>query len=133
MNEPAANEATKRWFAEQLERFGAALRFNPADVLDDLASLEAAFPSPESYKVALEEAIHQLHVVVRQQPGKGMRGRLNVWRRHAFQSMPARGGKADLRIVYKASDGSEVELLGFGHRHVPRDIYQRLRSRHSPS
>ncbi|GAB6875637.1 hypothetical protein JCM13210_03630 [Thermaerobacter litoralis] len=73
--------------------------------------------------------LHQLTVVHRRHPGKPLQGRLKGWRRHAFQSQPQqKGARADLRIVYRRHDDS-TEILGFGHRHVPGDFYQRLRGR----
>lgn len=104
------------------------LLFRAEVVSKDLRALEKAFSDPQDYAAALAAILHQLQVVHRRQPGKDLEGRWLGWRRHAFQSRPQRGAKADLRIVYRRH-GDLTILLGFGHRHLPIDFYERLRGR----
>lgn len=101
---------------------------NADDVYDDLEALAKAFPDPERYATALRAILAQLRILVKQAPGKPMQGRYAGWRRHAFQSQQRRGARADLRIVYRI-EGGRAEVLGFGHRHDPVDVYLRLRER----
>ncbi len=123
------NDVAKLWFVAQLALFGDRLEFDPIDVWNDLLTLELAFPSPEQFGSAVGEVVHQLTVITASEPGKPMFGTFGGWKRHAFQSEPSIGGRADVRIVYKVSDDGRIALLGFGHRYLPNDIYLRLRVR----
>lgn len=104
------------------------LLFRAELVWEDLCDLASAYPDPQAHAEALAAILHQLAVVHLRQPGKDIQGRWQGWRRHAFQSQPQRGARADLRIVYRRHGDSTI-LLGFGHRHLPEDFYQRLRGR----
>lgn len=102
--------------------------FNEDDVVEDVQSLEEAFPDPREHTEALAAILHQLVVVHRRQPGKDLQGWLRGWRRHAFPSRKERGARADLRIAYRR-EGERTAILGFGHRRLPMDFYERLRGR----
>lgn len=104
------------------------LLINAEDVRTDLQDLERAYPDPQDHASALASILHQLAVVHIRQPGKDLQGRLQGWRRHAFQSRTQRGARADLRIIYRRN-GVLTEILGFGHRHLPEDFYRPLRGR----
>lgn len=50
---------------------------------------------------------------------------LSEWCSFHFQHHRARGAKADTRIIYRRTDDG-IQVRGFGHRHLPRDIYRRI-------
>lgn len=116
-------------FVQALEQFDNLL-IAAEDVRDDLGALTTAFPDPHQHWQALQAILKQLRILATHLPGKPMKGQLfGSWRRHAFESAPQRRGPADLRIVYRVHDDGTVEVLGFGHRHVPESLYGRLHDR----
>lgn len=101
------------------------LLIHAGDLSQDLRDLERAYPDIDAHSVALAAILHHLRIVHTQRPGKDLTGRLQGWRRHAFQSRASRRAKADLRIVYRPA-GDRTEILGIGHRHEPADIDSRM-------
>ncbi|CAM4355850.1 DUF3237 family protein [Paenibacillus alkaliterrae] len=51
------------------------------------------------------------------------------WDSYHFQSQRVQGHRADLRVVFQNVDHHTVRIKGFGHRHLPSDIYKRLKPR----
>ncbi|MBE3590655.1 MAG: hypothetical protein IMW98_07525 [Firmicutes bacterium] len=104
------------------------LLIHAGDLSRDLRDLEHAYPDAHAHWTALAAILHQLRIVHTRRPGKDLTGRFQGWRRHAFPARPERRARADLRIVYRPR-GDRTEMLGFGHRHAPADVYRRLSTR----
>lgn len=121
-NGHAENELHLLAFLEELDHW----LINAHDVKEDLDALRAAYPDPEQHWRAIQAIVHQMQVIPRRGPGKEMHGNYLGWTRRAFESHRQSGEPADLRIVYRVLGDGKVELLGFGHRHLPEDLYRRL-------
>lgn len=115
-------------FAEALAGLEGLL-IHAGDVFEDLVALEAAFPDPRRHAQALQAILGQLALLRRRTLGVALKGGFAGWRRHAFESARQSRAPADLRAVYRPLPDGRIELLGFGPRHVARDVYPRLRAR----
>lgn len=74
----------------------------------------------------IKNAIHQ--IVKTRIIGQALVGNLSDWMSFHFQSQRAQKHPSDLRIVYKDT-GTDINIRGFGHRHLPSDVYRRLYGR----
>lgn len=128
---PSHAEARKA-FLQDFGSFGARVLADEVHLVDDLFSLQMAFPDGAQYEMALQEILGQLRRLQGVVLGRAMRRRLQGWRRHAFVSGAGVLREEDLRIVYRPQGDAGIELLGFGHRDEPVDLYRRLEKRLKP-
>jgi len=100
---------------------GGRVLINAMDVKADLLILEQAFPDTATYAGALAAILNGItSLLSRRSPGGELKHALPGWRKHKCASPGS--ARLDLRIVFRA-DADRVELLGFGHRDDPWDLY----------
>lgn len=100
---------------------------NPGHLVNDVALLEYAFPDEYEFLAAVlatERAM--LHVEGGSVTSSGLRGSYSDWNSYHYQHRVGQGRPADMRLLWQRRD-SGLYVLGFGHRWIPRDIYERLR------
>ena len=118
-----SHTASKVFFAEKLVGFGASLRFDARETRQDLQVLQDAFPKPEDYDRALLEVLRYVTALMAGlKRGADLKGPLSGWQKCKGRSSTDSSGRDDLRIVFRALPNC-VELLGFGHRDEPWDLY----------
>ena len=127
---PSAKELCKQYrerFVAALRPLGDSLLINAEDVKTDLLVLEQVFADPSQYGNVLLQIAAQLSTLCAQPHlGKDLKGPLAGWRKHKISS--GRESRADLRILFRRT-GQQIELLGFGHRDEPYDVYRFVGSR----
>ena len=99
-----------------------------ADALvEDVIVLAAAFnQDPDVFPVVMMNVIKAFqNLLHKRNAGQPLTGNHVAWLSFHFQSRAIRKLKADMRIVYRDT-GSTLEILGFGHRWIPQEIYHRL-------
>lgn len=101
------------------------VRMDPRYVLEDTMLFAEAFPEEEEFTIAVANLIRSLKLLVhnRTTPA-GLKHQLAGWHSCHFQHRIAQGGPADCRIVYR-QQGETLDILAFGHRRRPSDIYKR--------
>lgn len=102
------------------------LRMDPDALLEDVYLLAYAFPDQDDFMVAVAStarAIGNLRAgrVTPAQLKYGFEG----WSSFRYQHHIEQGSRADCRIVFRRID-EDIEVKGFGHRRIPKDLYLRL-------
>lgn len=100
---------------------------NVDDLIEDVVLISEVWPDKDEFLTAalsVRRAIRQ--IVDGKVTGTKLSYGLSDWYSYHFQHIRQQGMKADMRIVYKP-DGDGIIVKGFGNRHLPKDIYQRLR------
>ncbi len=102
-----------------------------AYVASDLAELRFAFPRDDDFAAAASAVARELARALSAPStwGSALEHGLTGWRRSAFASAP--GLDADLRLIFRPSEGVGIDLLMFGLRYHPdtTSIYQIARAR----
>ena len=102
------------------------LHMNPDVLADDVILLAYVWPDEDEFKIAvtnLHRAMTQL--VEGDAEGGELKYDFAGWRSFHFPHRRGQHSRADMRIVYMRID-SGIRVKGFGNRHLPADIYQRL-------
>lgn len=102
------------------------LEMDPQALADDIVLLDRVWHDKREFKSAItsvHKAIEQL--VQGAVSGTPLKNNHKDWMSYHFQHRRSQGGKADMRIVYQLKAG-RIRVRGFGHRHLPVDIYRRL-------
>lgn len=105
------------------------LEMDPAYLLDDVILIAFVFNDEDSFKKAITQVIHSLHLIIEKRSiGQALSGNLTGWFSFHFQSKRINKHPADLRCVYTDVEKA-IQVRGFGHRHMPIDVYRRLYGR----
>lgn len=106
----------------------SGVRFNPQSLVEDVVLLSVSFPDAPSFELACANTARALEQLAKGRvAGAELKKELKGWRSYHYQPKVEQGANASCRIVYRnVADG--VEVMGFGHRHVPKDVYGRLNS-----
>lgn len=105
------------------------LEMDPNYLVDDVVLIAYVFTDEQFFKKAINQIVHSLHLIIEKRSiGQPLVGNLSGWFSFHFQSQKVNKHPADLRCVYKDA-GLEIQVRGFGHRHIPIDMYRRLYGR----
>jgi hypothetical protein len=118
---------TYRWIDHVASVQG--IEMDPDALVDDVVFIAYSFDQDDTFIAAMTQIVHSLLLLVkRRNMGQSLVGNFSDWRSFHFQSQRTKGHPADLRMVYKDT-GTSIRVRGFGHRHLPQNIYLRLYSR----
>lgn len=106
------------------------LSMDPVTLADDVVLMAFVFDVEATFLQAMNNVLRALTQLIdgkldKSQLARNYRG----WESYHFQSRRAQGQRADLRIVFQNVTSHSIRVKGFGHRHLPSDIYKRLISR----
>lgn len=96
-------------------------------LVEDIVLIAIAFDQDsEILSAVMTNTIEAFKLIVRDRSiGQELMGNKSVWSSYHFQSRRIRKQKADMRLVYRDS-GTSIQIMGFGHRWLPQQIYDRL-------
>ncbi|MDU1289433.1 MAG: hypothetical protein E6965_09595 [Bifidobacterium bifidum] len=100
---------------------------NVDDLIEDIVLLAEVWPDKDEFLTAslsIRRAIRQ--IIDGKVAGTELSYGLTGWYSYHFQHVRQQGMKADMRIVYQPTNDGII-VKGFGNRHLPKDIYRRLR------
>ncbi|MCH9276437.1 hypothetical protein JS533_009190 [Bifidobacterium amazonense] len=104
------------------------LSMNPTALLEDVLVLARSWNEPEEFRSAVEQTVRaMMRLSTGRVTGTSLIYSSAGWNSYHYQHARIRGAKADMRIVYRRTEDG-ILVKGFGNRHLPQDIYQRLRS-----
>lgn len=102
------------------------LCMSPDALLEDVFLLALAFPEQEDFMAACVNTRRALTLLVEGKvDSSALKHGFAGWRSYHYQHRVGQGVKATCRIVFRAGEGG-IEVKGFGHRHIPGDIYEHL-------
>lgn len=86
------------------------------------------FDNDENYKMVMNIIIQSLNGLNQGElKGEELSFNLSDWMSYHFQSTCSpKIGEEDLRTVYQFKEN--LNVLGFGHRYIPSDFYNRFKS-----
>ena len=100
--------------------------FDPQWLAEDIHLLAEAFPDPEEFAAATVSTGRALKSLVSDSVNAAdLDYDLKGWKSYHYQHRRAQRAKADMRIIYKR-ENDQCLVMGFGHRHVPANVYRRL-------
>lgn len=95
-------------------------------LVDDVVLVAYAFDDPQLFSAAIANIINAINLILRQRNvGTALVNNKAGWWSYHFQSQRNQRHTADMRIVYQ-DNGTTIRIMGFGHRWLPQDIYNRL-------
>lgn len=98
-------------------------------LVDDVVLVALVYDEEPVFKTAIANITTAFNLIVQKRNiGTSLRGNLSGWASFHFQSQRTQGHPADLRIVYQ-DVGADIQVRGFGNRHLPNDFYKRLYGR----
>ncbi|NGM17946.1 hypothetical protein GMI70_08090 [Eggerthellaceae bacterium zg-893] len=102
------------------------LAMDPNHLVEDVYLLAFAFPQDDDFKAAVASTCRAFSQIVE---GRVTTSSLKYdfagWRSYHYQPRVGQGSKAVCRIVFRPTQ-SGIEVKGFGHRRIPKDLYKRL-------
>lgn len=103
------------------------LRMPASSLAEDAFLLSVAFPDEEDFLAACSSTRRALEQLARGAIATSdLKYDFEGWRLFHYQHRVGQGVRAGMRIVFRVvKDG--IEVLGFGHRTIPIDVYGRLR------
>jgi hypothetical protein len=105
------------------------IEMDPNYLVDDVVLIAYVFIEEELFKKAINQIVHSLQLIIAKRSiGQPLAGNLTGWFSFHFQSQRVNKHPADLRCIYKDA-GVEIQVRGFGHRHLLSDIYTKLYGR----
>lgn len=103
------------------------VKMDPNALVDDVILMAYVFHERLSFLQAMNSVVRALEQIVNEKVSVSqLEHNLRGWDSYHFQSQRLQGQGADLRIIYQHVDSGSVYVRGFGHRHLPSDIYKRL-------
>lgn len=102
------------------------LHMDPDTLADDVILLAYVWPDEDEFKLAVT-SVHRAMTQLVEGIAEGSELKYDFagWHSLHFQHLRGQHSRADMRIVYqRVADG--IRVKGFGNRHLPSDIYQRL-------
>lgn len=105
------------------------IAIDPHVLLNDIVLIAYVFDEEILFMTAINQVKNAMNqVITTRNIGQPLTGSLSNWISSHFQSQRTQKQPADLRIVYQDT-GSNIHIRGFGHRHLPSNVYQRLYGR----
>ena len=102
------------------------LEMDPESLAEDVILIALAWPDEREFKAAITSVCRAIGQLLSETvSGTMLRYNHEEWMSYHFQHKRSQGGKADMRVIYQLREG-KVRVRGFGHRHIPADIYIRL-------
>ena len=102
------------------------IEMDPHALADDVVLLAVAFSDESDFKCAVASTCKELQrIAAGKTTDASLKYSYEGWFSHHYQHRKSQGQTADMRIVY-ARHCDVVRVRGFGHRHLPFDIYDRL-------
>lgn len=102
---------------------------NPAHLAYDVYLMGFAFPEKNAFEEAITRtAIILLKLVNGEIVATMLKRELHGWYSYHYQPSIGQGEKALCRVIFRFRDGG-LDVLGFGHRFIPEDVYVRLENR----
>ena len=98
-----------------------------ASLAEDVMCVALAFPEDQDFLAAITNTVKALRLISEDKvrPAE-LRWDFSGWLCFHYRSSVTISGSADMRIVYRKIE-SEILVMGFGHRFIPKDLYRRLR------
>ncbi len=97
-----------------------------SSVADDVKSITEVWPESTDFLMTVNSTVRAIVLVV---DGKArtttLKRDLAGWNCFHYHSARRPSGKADMRLVFRQNDAN-IEVLGFGHRYLPLDFYERV-------
>lgn len=115
---------------QAVERIGSVsgVRMDAISLAQDVLLLAYAWPDETEFRAAVDSVCDALtNLVAHKVEGTELKHQFTGWRSFHFQHHRFNGARADARVIYRW-DGENLTVRGFGGRHLPSDIYQRLSS-----
>ncbi|MBQ9042577.1 MAG: hypothetical protein IJ111_07150 [Eggerthellaceae bacterium] len=104
------------------------LEMEPNGLLEDTYLLAAAFPEEDEFMAACASTVRAIgNLVSRRVSSAQLKYALEGWSSYHYQHRVSQGGRADCRIVFRETPAG-IEVMGFGHRAIPEDLYARMAS-----
>ncbi len=102
------------------------LHMDPNSLLEDTYLLAAALPDEGEFMAACASTVRAIgNLASRRVSSPRLKYALEGWSSYHYQHRVAQGGRADCRIVFRETEGG-IEVMGFGHRSIPEDLYARM-------
>lgn len=122
-----SHELLEFWIERVAELDG--LSMDADKLIEDVVMVAIAFnQDPDIFELAMTNTVEALKLIIRERTvGQELVGNKVGWTSFHFQSRKIRKLKADMRIVYRDVD-KYIQVMGFGHRWLPQEIYDRLSS-----
>lgn len=106
------------------------LQMDPTALADDVVLMALVFDTEEAFLLAMDNVVRAVTQLINGVVDTSQLERnYSGWDSYHFQSKRTQGHRADLRVVYQNVDKNTIRVKGFGHRHLPKDIYNRLKPR----
>ena len=103
--------------------------FDPKHLVQDLLILESISATEADFDGVIDRTIAALALLAgRQVDADALHHEYDGWLSYHYQPRIAQGQKAVYRVIFTYTDEG-IDVMGFGHRHQPTDIYRRLRER----
>ncbi|WP_341959902.1 hypothetical protein NM897_09185 [Planococcus maritimus] len=104
----------------------SGVTFNPKYLADDVSVLAKSFIEENEFQIAVEETVRELELLVsKKKKAKPLLNNHSELSSSHYQSVRLQKQKADLRLIFK-TDSNPLQVIMFGHRHQPKDIYDEL-------
>lgn len=102
------------------------IKMAPEALVEDITLLAKVWPNEAEFSAAVASCCRALELVSKGRlTASPLTDDLSGWWSYHFQLSRAQGEKAILRVVYRLSENT-VEVMGFGHRFKPADMYHRI-------
>ncbi len=93
---------------------------------EDAILLAYAFPEEDEFKAACANTCRALSLLVEGKVATSdLKYAFEDWQSYHYQHHVGQGSAATCRIIYRKIEGG-IEVMGFGHRHIPEDFYVRM-------
>lgn len=121
----AISDALLQLGIEQLSQIDG-ISMDADRLVDDVVLVAYVFDDPQLFSTAIANVINAINLVVRERRiGPALVNNKAGWWSYHFQSQRTQRHTADMRIVYQDT-GTTIRIMGFGHRWIPQDLYDRL-------
>ena len=102
------------------------LSMDPDHLVEDVFLLSSAFGEQDEFEAAVAATIRAIGLFAGcRVTSSSLKYSFEGWRSFHYQHRVSQGGRADCRIVFKETKAG-IEVKGFGHRSVPKDLYARM-------
>lgn len=97
-----------------------------SNLADDVKSITDVWPGENDFLMAMSSTVRAILLVAEGRARYSVLKRdLRGWNCFHYHSTRRPTGKADMRLVFREK-GDDIEVLGFGHRYLPLDFYDRV-------
>lgn len=102
------------------------LAMDEDDLVEDVFLLSLSFLGREELQSAVAATVRAMEQLAQGTVGSSrLEYGLDDWRSYPYQRSVAQCARTTCRIVFREIDGG-VAVKGFGHRHIPKDLYTRM-------